>query len=332
MSELISSGLAYAALPDPWERAGPIPLDGVLERNRFSPLLVAFFALIIGMAGYMIVGNIATLVLLMLGGVGLEEILADLPGVLKEQAPALLSANAIGLFLGMGLVALLLVRLHSSRRWAFLRLRRPNATALALALFGLIALTPVVQWAGSVNEMLPLPEWLQEMEQVQMELLESILLGEVGVIFSLIMVAATPALCEEVFFRGYLQRNLERSLGVAWGIVVTGFVFGLFHLRLTQLLPLSLLGIYLAYLTWRTGSLWVPIIIHFANNAIAVATAEFVKNRPDMNVTDLEQISIPWYIVIVGLIVFGGIVYVLHGWMQKRLAEQPAVSVDPPLT
>ena len=167
MSELTSSDLTYAALPDPWERAGPIPLDGVLERNQYSPLLVAFVALIIGMAGYMIVGTIATVVLLMLGGVGLEDLAADMPGVMEDQVAAVLGANAIGLFLGLGLVALLLVRLHSSRRWAFLRLRKPDATALVLSLFGLIALIPVVQWAGSINELLPLPEWLKEMEQAQ---------------------------------------------------------------------------------------------------------------------------------------------------------------------
>ena len=213
-----------------------------------------------------------------------------------------------------------------------MRLRKPDATALVLSLFGLIALIPVVQWAGSINELLPLPEWLKEMEQAQMELLESVLQGEIGVIFSLMMVAVTPALCEEVFFRGYLQRHLERGFGVVWGIVATGFVFGLFHLRLTQLLPLSLLGIYLAYLTWRTGSLWIPIVIHFANNAIAVATAEFVKNRPDINITDLEQINVPWYIVFLGLIVFGGIVYILHERTQNHLAEHSAVSVDTHVT
>ncbi len=332
MSEPVSSEPAYAVLPDPWERAGAIPLNGVLERNKFHPVLVAFIALAVGMVGYMIVGNIATFALLLMEGVSLQEMAADLPGIMEEQAGPLLAANAIGLFLGMGLVAVLLVRLHSSRLWAFLRLRAPDATALVLSLLGLIAFIPVVQWAGSVNEMIPLPEWLEEIEQVQMELLESVLQGEVNVFFSLIMVAVTPALCEEIFFRGYIQRNFERGMGAAAGIIASGFFFGAFHLRLTQLLPLSLLGVYLAYLTWRTGSLWIPIIIHFANNAIAVATAEFVKNRPDMNITDLEQIDVPWYIVLTGLVVFMGIIYVLHERAEKQLAEQSAVSVDAPLT
>jgi hypothetical protein len=243
-----------------------------------------------------------------------------------------LSANAVGLFLGMGAVALILARFHSSRWGAFLRLRPPDATALVLSLLGLVAFIPLVQWAGSLNQMLPLPEWLRAMEQVQMELLEKVLQGDVPLLASLFLVAVTPALCEEVFFRGYLQRHLERGIGVVWGIACTGILFGLFHLRLTQVLPLSLLGIYLAYLTWRTGSLWIPIAVHFANNAIAVATAEFVKNRPELDVTDLEQIAVPWSIVGAGLILFSGIVYVLHERTRNRPAEQAAVPVDTHVT
>ncbi len=326
MSDLTSSDSAYQTLPDPWESTGGVLLDGVLERNRYSPLLVAFFALLIGFAGYMLIGNVATIAFLVIEGVSLEVMLQDLPGVIEAHTGALLSANAVGLFLGMGAVALILAGLHAKRRWAFLRLRKPDAAALILSLLGLLAFIPVVQWAGSVNQLLPLPEWLQAMEEMQMELLEKVLQGDVGVVFSLIMVAVTPALCEEVFFRGYLQRHLERGLGVAAGIIVTGFIFGFFHLRLTQLLPLSLLGIYLAYLTWRTGSLWIPIVIHFANYAIAVATAEFVKNRPDMEITDLEQIAVPWYIVSVGLLVFCGIMYVLHQRTETKMADQPVVS------
>lgn len=331
MAEINTSGAAYQTLPDPWERRGPIPLDGVLERNRFHPLLVSLFALLIALIGTAVIGFIATIVLLVLNGVSAEQVLQDSLAAMEGQVAAVLGANAVGLFLGMGLIALILARFHASRTGAYLRLRKPDLTALVLALVGLVALTPVVQWAGSINEMVQLPEFLQGLEEMQMELLNQVLKGEVNVVLSLLLVAVTPALCEEVFFRGYLQRNLERSFGAAWGIFFAGFVFGLFHLRMTQLLPLSILGIYLAYLAWRTGSLWIPIVIHFANNAFAVALAEFAKNRPDLDITDIEQIGVPWYIGLVGLVCFSGIVYVLQERTQNQLAEQSAVSADIPV-
>ena len=331
MAEINASGAAYETLPDPWERSGSILLDGVLERNRFHPLLVVFFALLLALIGTAVIGLIATIMLLVQSGVSPELVLQDSLGAMEGQIAAVLGGNAVGLFLGMGLLALVLARFHSRRVWAFLRLRKPDLIALVLALVGLVALMPVVQWAGSLNEMVPLPEFLQHLEDMQMALLNQVLMGELNVLLSLLLVAVTPALCEEVFFRGYLQRHLERSCGMIWGIFWAGFIFGLFHLRMTQLLPLSMLGIYLAYLTWRTGSLWIPIVIHFANNAFAVAIAEFAKNRPDLDITDIEQIGVPWYIGLIGLVCFSGIVYVLHERTKNQLTEQTAVSADIPV-
>ena len=316
----------YNTLPDPWERAAPIPLDGVLERHRFGPLMTAFFALFIGLVSYMLIGNVAIFVLLMMTGVGWEEMLNDFPGIMEEHTAVMLSANSIGLVLGLGAVAFLLARLHSRRIGAFLRLRKPDGPALILAVVGLVALTPVVQWAGTVNQLIPVPDFFRNMDALSMALIEEALGGDYNVFFVLAMMAVTPAFCEEFFFRGYLQRHFERGFGVVWGIVATGVVFGLFHLRLTQILPLSVLGIYLAYLTWRTGSLWVPIVVHFANNALALATAEFVKNRPDLDIADIEQVQVPWYVVVVGLLFFIGIVYVLRRRAESLLAQPSAVS------
>ncbi len=331
MAEINASSAAYQTLPDPWERSGPILLDGVLERNRFHPLLVSFFALLLAMIGTAVVGLIATIVLLLQSGVSPELVLQDSLAAMEGEIAAVLGGNAVGLFLGMGFLALVLTRFHAKRVWAFLRLRKPDLTALVLALVGLVALLPLVQWAGSLNQMVPLPEFLQNLEEMQMELLNQVLQGELNVMLSLLLVAVTPALCEEVFFRGYLQRHLERSCGIVWGVFLAGFIFGLFHLRMTQLLPLSMLGVYLAFLAWRTGSLWIPIVIHFANNAFAVGIAEFAKNRPDLDITDIEQIGVPWYIGIIGLVCFCGIVYVLHERTENQLAEQSAVSADIPV-
>jgi len=316
----------HAFLEDPWERSAPIPLDGLLERNRFNPVLTAFLALILGMISYLIIGNVAIVVLLLMAGVGLDALAQDLPRIMEEQTAVMLSANSLGLVLGMGVLALVLTRLHSRRVWAFLRVRTPDPISLALAVCGLFALIPAVQWIGNVNQAIPLPEFLRALEDMQMELIEKVLQGDLGILFSLTMIALTPALCEEVFFRGYVQRHFERGIGVAWGIVVTGLIFGLYHLRLTQVLPLSVLGVYLAYLTWRTGSLWIPIVVHFANNALGVATAEYIKGRPDLDIADLEQIPVPWYALVVGLLFFAGLMYALQQWSEILQTRRPVAS------
>lgn len=310
--------LQPALLPDLFERASPIVLNGLLERARWHPGIVAILGAFLGMASYLVVGNVATVVLLLTSGVGVEAIMNDLAAVIQAQVGTLLTGNAIGLFGGMGALTLLLVRLHTPNIWSFVRLRKPDPRSLALAVGGLVVFIPIIQWVGQLNELMPMPEFLREMESLQMELLNDVLLGEMNLAVSLLLVAVTPALCEEVFFRGYVQRNLERAFGVGAAILSTGVLFGLLHLRPSQLLPLTLLGAYLAYLTWRTGSLWIPIAVHFFNNALAIVTAAIIGGREDYDIAALEAIDIPWYIITGCGILFGSVVYALHNATRKH--------------
>ena len=304
-------------LADPWEHGAPIALDGAAA--RWNPVGVVAIALVVGFVLYLLIGYLATLGLLMAGGVGLNSVLTDLAQVSEQHTGALLGGNAIGLLLGLGAFAVLLAGLHSSRRWAFLRLRKTSGRAMLWAILGLVTLMPAIMWAGKLNELLPMPDFMHAMEKEQMELLLFVLSGDGSVILNLVMVAVAPALCEEIFFRGLVQRNLERAFGAVGGLVVTGVVFGLFHLRLSQALPLIILGIYLAYLTWRTGSLWVPIVVHFVNNAVIVAAAEIGNEQMGRDIAALDATVIPWYVVPGGLLLFGLCIAALHNSARERI-------------
>lgn len=295
-----------AAAPPPPEAAPSFPLDGVLERQAYPPLLTLMAALVAGFVVYQLVGGIGFVVGLLLSGVAADELMTALTDEIGGHGRTMLAANAAGQVIGLGLLAVGFARLHTSRPAAFLRLRRPDAGLLGLSLLGLGALTPVVMWLGTLNEGLPLPqpEWLQQMEEGQLELIENVLMRDASAVFNLIMIALTPAVCEELLFRGYVQRQAERSLGVAGGIVLTGVLFGLFHLRLTQLLPLATLGCYLAWLTWRTRSLWPAVAVHLLNNGAAVLIAAYLADRPGSELDELETMSVPWYFVVAGGITF----------------------------
>ena len=86
-------------------------------------------------------------------------------------------------------------------------------------------------------------------------------------------------------------------MGVLGGILFSGLIFGLYHLRPTQAVPLGILGIYLAYLTWRSGSIIPAIIVHFANNAFAVALGRFASLE-EGRAMDIESFEMPLYIVL----------------------------------
>lgn len=312
-------------LPDRWERHPPILLDGWLERRGVSPLPMAAVGLVAAFILFQIVISPAvTLLLLLSQGVSPAEMVNAMAVIIEEHARSLLTANTIGQILGLALPAYLLARLHSSRPLAILRVRTTDIGLVVIALIGLVALTPVIQWLGSINETIPLPEFIRRFEQSQMELIEQVLRADTGLAFNLVVLAITPAICEELLFRGYVQRQAERGAGIVAGILISGIVFGLYHIRLTQAIPLCVLGVYLAWLTWRTGSLWPAVAVHFTNNAIAVAIGAYVAKRPDFEMEDLESMEIPSYILALGLAIFAVSIVALQRLVRRQLDTSTA--------
>ena len=305
------------AVPD---ASRPIPLDGLFERRGFSPLWTTFAALVLAFILFqLIITPLAVVVLLLLKGVSADALLTDPSMLVEQHAGVLLTANTIGQVLGLCLPAWWMARMHTHRPLVFLRVRRLDASFMPPALAALIALMPVVQWLGAVNGALPLPEAIREFEASQMELIRQVLHVDTNIAFHLIVLALTPALCEELLFRGYVQRQAERSLGAVGGILFSGIVFAIYHLRFSQILPLAALGVFMAYLVWRTGSIWPAIAVHFTNNAVAVAVGAYVAQHPEHEITDIEHITIPWY-----LIVLGGCLFVLFVLAIERKAQRRA--------
>lgn len=299
-------------LPDPWSRRGPLPLDGWLERHGFAPWLTAGLVLIGAFFAFQILGTVVTFGLIA-RTVPLDQLAAELAPdrLLSVHVAETILGNSVGQVLGLALPAVFFAWLHTSRPGAFLRLRRPPLVPTLLALVGLAGLLPVVGWLTELNQQVPLPDFFQMLEDTRMDMIVKVLESDLALWVNLLGLALTPALCEELIFRGYAQRQFERSAGAAWGIALAGILFGVYHLSFAQVLPLSVLGIYLAYLTWRTGSLWPAILVHFANNAWSVVGAEMATRRPDVSLAEVES-SAPWYAVLGGLILFAAVVFFLH--------------------
>jgi hypothetical protein len=99
-----------------------------------------------------------------------------------------------------------------------------------------------------------------------------------GVITLAFVVAAVVApIVEEALFRGVLYQWLRGRLGVLPAILLDGFVFASAHLisgvaGLWKLLPLLfVMGCLLAATFQRTRSLFATMLLHGANNALAIA-------------------------------------------------------------
>jgi hypothetical protein len=258
-------------------------------------------------------------VLIVIAQNGIDDLSVEL---FTASPRAVLIGNTVGQFIGLGLLVWLWTRLHVRRPASFLRVRRSDLPLLFWSVAGLVMLFPVVQWLGSFSESLPWPDAIREFDQAQVALIEEMLgSGQTGVIFNLFTLAVTPALCEELMFRGYIQRQFERSIGVVWSIMLTGAIFGLYHIRFTQAIPLAVLGIYLAYVTWKTGSLWPAVAVHLANNGFAVIASAYVAADAELDMDAIEHMYMPWYLVVGGLMFFALIIR----QMDRRSRELQAV-------
>jgi uncharacterized protein len=74
---------------------------------------------------------------------------------------------------------------------------------------------------------------------------------------------------EELFFRGYLFQTFRIRYGAVWAYVFSAGLFAVVHTNFAAAAPIFVLGLILAYIFQRSGSLIPGMIAHGLNNAIA---------------------------------------------------------------
>ena len=204
------------------------------------------------------------------------------------------------------------LRLKSTLRWT---------TVLYVVAFMLVAI-PFINMLSWLNQQIILPEALSEIEKMMQssevqiaEITEKMLnVSTLGaLLFNVFLVAVVPALGEELFFRGTIQRLLSDWKGALFAIWITAFVFSAIHMQFYGFLPRMLLGAFLGYLLLWSGSLWLPIIAHFVNNSVAVVFYYLKFNG--VKVIDVETIGTDdtlW------LGIVSGIVCVFLGFLIRK--------------
>jgi membrane protease YdiL (CAAX protease family) len=88
------------------------------------------------------------------------------------------------------------------------------------------------------------------------------------IVFATLVLA--PAVCEEVFFRGFVFTALAARHGAAAAILGTAFLFAAIHFNPWQFPALVLLGIFLGVLVYVTHSIYPAIVAHMVTNGLSV--------------------------------------------------------------
>lgn len=191
---------------------------------------------------------------------------------------------------------------------------KPNQVGLTILII-LVALFISTSLAY-FNQSLPIPaDWKIEFEKMEsnyMQRVEGIisLKSSTDFIIALFVMAFLPALCEETLFRGGLQNFLTRGTGKFWlSIIIVSLIFSAVHWSFYGFLSRFFLGMTLGLIYQYSGKLWLSILAHFVNNALALSVLYYTTlEGKSMTEITREANSNWWGIFILPLFV-GLVVY-----------------------
>lgn len=240
--------------------------------STIPPATAAFIALVGIFITYQVGGSILTLLI-----IGLDFQKADV-----NQMRLLTMGGQILLLL---LPTLLLAKyVYPLNITQMLRANVPKSKEVGIFILGLVILTPMLQsfmflqnhFLETIADFSPvlkkimgtLDELDKLVEQTYGGLLKAENVFEAS--FVIFVVAVVPSICEEVLFRGFVQKSFEQKFKPYFSIFITSLFFGLYHFNPYGLAALISLGFYFGYAAYKSDSVVIPMILHFINNFLAV--------------------------------------------------------------
>lgn len=209
--------------------------------------------------------------------------------------------------------------------WEYLHVNKgAGVGTFVVAVVLMFIAMPGINLLSHWNEQIALPScmqaleaWMQQMEETNAQTTDALLnVTSFGALLANIgLIGLLAALSEELTFRGVLLRMLTRHNnsiphGAIWGVAV---IFSLIHFQFYGFLPRMLMGALFGYALAWTGSLWVPVVMHFVNNATAVVvTYVFTVTGKDAEMLEAFGTGQTGWAGIVSLVLTAGMIYFLR--------------------
>lgn len=300
------------------------------EMKPFSQLMFSMFIILVSFLAFMLIAVIVAIPFL---GVDSIKNLTVLNDMTNPETIVTLKyfqvAQSFGLFI---VPPFILGWLFLGKPGNYLFLNQSFQTSSILLVVVLMFFAaPFINFIGEINANMVLPKWMSGLEnwmknaEANAEILTKAFLkvdSVGGLFFNLFMVALLPAVGEELLFRGVIQRiftNWTRSNN--WGIWIAAILFSALHMQFYGFVPRMLLGVLFGYLLVWSGSMWLPILGHFINNALAVIAFYFVdKKLLNPNIEEIGSTSGSYYMAAISL----GLI-VMFMLMIKRQNEGLAI-------
>lgn len=211
--------------------------------------------------------------------------------------------QSIGMFVFPGFF---LAYIFSVKPWEYIGFRKFNLKSLILVIFTMAVALPGINFLGSLNEQIPLAQWMVDLELKAEELTNAFLTtNSVAVLLlNLFMIAVLPAIGEELIFRGIIQKHFANiTKSQIWGILISALIFSAFHMQFKGFIPRFALGVMFGFMYTWSGSIWLPIIAHFVNNSIAtIGFMMLGSGALDSKVEDVGGLTYLWPIGLISLV------------------------------
>ena len=287
-----------------------------------SPISAAFIGLFGGFFLYQIVGGVLTLLVF-----GLEI----------DKAPV----NGLRLMTMAGQILFILLPALLFSKWFYedvttvIRFKSSRWIEIGLFVVGLIILIPLLEnfsviqnylidklaaSSTTVNSVKNIFDSLNDrLESTYSSLITAHSISEKLLV--ILVVAAVPAVCEEIMFRGFIQKSFELKLKPFWAILITSIFFGLYHFSPYGLLPLIILGLYFGFAAYKSESIFTSMSLHFLNNFSAIVVffiagnGQLLDSVPSDKAVDLKS-AITIFVSL--LLLFGGMLYVIVKFYQEK--------------
>lgn len=237
-------------------------------------------------------------------------------------------AQLAGAVISFLIPALLFGYFSAPQPFKYIGLRNNFSALITVAgVILLLAIQPFVGWLGNVNEKVhfgSMHQTLKNAEALYTRAIEAFLkMNSVGdFIINLFIMAVLPAIGEELFFRGALQKTLLRWNKKPWlSILLSSIVFALLHGTFFKMLPIFALGLMLGTVYYVTRNLWYNIIIHFLNNALAVTAVYFADKSETIKKFASDDITMPIIYAIISLAATLGIIFFMKKKSDETLPE-----------
>jgi membrane protease YdiL (CAAX protease family) len=301
-----------------------IPLTGTWEREGKNPLIASFILIFVVGGLYSFIPSIIVNIYIgidgALGGFRFTDDTLDFIELYKSfyhrYKYVILTLTSVFQYGFFFIIPILVIKKwHTTRIGAYVQSDHLHVPALILSLCGVIFIIPLVDSISRFFYYLfPVFEKLSE---ISLPLFKAQHPPEL--IFTFFVLSFTPALCEEVLFRGYFQRTLQRKLSFPWHFIISGGIFALFHQQPLGLPALFLIGAFLGFIYYCSASIYTSIAVHFLYNFIIILSVN-LETLPAFLVTENGHYHIP--IVIISFILFALVAIAIYLTRSKDITDR----------